>query len=76
MQLRRTLPTIIPPRDKELVRLLRTVRHIQRYPATDTKRGWPSQWPHEDMLKAATRLIEILARETSAHISLASFVDH
>lgn len=76
VQLRSALPAIIPPGDKELVRLLRAVRHIQRYPATDTKRGRPSQWQREDLLQVGARLTEILDRETSAHISLASFVDH
>lgn len=75
-QLHSALPTIIPSRDKELVRLLRAVRHVQRYPATDTKRGRPSQWQREDLVKVGASLTEILDRETSAHISLASFVDH
>ena len=75
-QLRTALPGIIPPRDKELVRLLRAVRHVQRYPATDTRRGRPSRWQREDLLKVAARLTDILDRETSSHLSLASFVDH
>jgi hypothetical protein len=56
--------------------MLRATRHIQRYPATDTKRGRPSHWKREDLLKVATRLGDILERETSSHISLASFIDH
>jgi hypothetical protein len=76
IQLRATLPNIIPARDKDLVRLLRAMRHIQRYPATDTKRGRPGHWRREDLLKVGTRLADILDRETSAHISIASFVDH
>lgn len=56
--------------------MLRAVRHIQRYSATDTKRGRPSHWRREDLLKVAARLNDILERETSSHISLASFVDH
>src|SRR5205085_5985191 len=75
-QLRTALPGITPPRDKELVRLLRAVRHVQRYPATDTRRGRPSRWQREDLLKVAARLTDILDRETSSHLSLASFVDH
>ncbi|MBD0325496.1 MAG: hypothetical protein ICV68_03650 [Pyrinomonadaceae bacterium] len=59
-----------------MVRLLRSVRHVQRYPATDTKRGRPSHWPREDLLKVGARLTDLLDRETSWHISLASFVDH
>ena len=74
--LRLLLPEIIPHKDKELVRLLRATRHAQRYPATDTKRGRPGRWRREDLLKVGTRLSDILDRETSSHISVASFVDH
>lgn len=56
--------------------MLRAARHIGRYPATDTKRGRPGRWRREDLLKVATKLSDILERETSSHISLASFVDH
>ena len=56
--------------------MLRAARHAQRYPATDTKRGRPSKWKREDLLKVAAQLGDILDRETSSHISFASFVDH
>jgi hypothetical protein len=75
-QLRSALPEIIPRRDKDLVCMLRAARHIQRYSASDTKRGRPSRWKREDLLKVATRLSDILERETSSHISIASFADH
>jgi hypothetical protein len=75
-KLRSALPDLIPSRDKELVRLLRAARHAQRYPATDTKRGRPGKWKREDLLKVAAHLGDILDRETSSHISFASFVDH
>ena len=75
-QLRAALPDITPSRDKDLVRLLRAARHIQRYRATDTKRGRPGRWKREDLSKVAARLNDILEHETSSHISLASFVDH
>jgi hypothetical protein len=70
------LPDLIPSRDKELVRLLLAARHAQRYLATDTKRGRPGKWDREDLLKVAAQLGDILDRETSSHISFASFVDH
>jgi hypothetical protein len=75
-KLRLGLPNLIPSKDKELVRLLRAARHARRYPAMDTKRGRPSKWKREDLLKVAVHLGEILDRETSSHISFASFVDH
>lgn len=56
--------------------MLRAARHIQRYSASDTKRGRPSQWKREGLSKASTSLNHILERETSSHISSASFVDH
>jgi hypothetical protein len=59
-----------------LVRLLRAARHAQRYPATATRRGRPPRWPREALLRVAAHLEAILARETSAHLSGASFVDH
>jgi hypothetical protein len=75
-QLRSSLPDIIPKREKELVRILRAVRHINRYQATDTKRGRPSRWKREELLAVSARLSSILERETSSHISLSSFIDH
>lgn len=75
-QLRSALPEIIPHRDKELVKMLRAVRHVHRYAATDTKRGRPSKWEREDLLKVGAQLISILECETSSHISLSSFIDH
>jgi hypothetical protein len=75
-QLRAAMPEVIPRRDKDLIRMLRAARHIQRYTATDTKRGRPSHWRREDLLKVFTSLNDILERETSSHISIASFVDH
>ena len=74
--MRSAFPDLIPSKDKELVRLLRAARHAQRYPATDTKRGRPGKWKREELLKVVARLGDILDRETSSHISFASFVDH
>jgi hypothetical protein len=56
--------------------MLRAVRHVHRYPASDTKRGRPSRWKREDLFKVSARLADILERETSSHISLSSFIDH
>ena len=56
--------------------MLRAARHVQRYSATDTKRGRPSRWKREDLLKVTARLDNILEHETPSHLSIASFVDH
>ncbi len=40
-ELRSRLPGIIPNLERQLVRFLYAVRHVERRPATDTKRGRP-----------------------------------
>ena len=72
--LRERLPTIIPKKEKELLRLLHAVRHVERYPATDTRRGRPGRWPREKLMEAASHLRGILQRETSGRVSLNSFI--
>jgi hypothetical protein len=75
-QLRAALPQIIPRTDKDLIRMLRSARHLQKYSASETGRGRPSNWKREDLIQVSAILNEILERETSSHISLSSFVDH
>jgi hypothetical protein len=62
--------------EKDFVKLARAVRHVERYSATDTKRGRPSRWPREDLVKVGSKLAEILDRETGGRISVATYVDH
>ena len=63
-------------KEKDLVKLARAVRHVERYSATDTRRGRPSRWPREDIVKVGLKLSQILDRETSGRLSVATFVDH
>jgi hypothetical protein len=56
--------------------MLRYVCHVYLCAASDTKRGRPGRWKREDLLKVYARLTDIKERETSSHISLASFIDH
>jgi hypothetical protein len=72
--LRERMPDVIPLSEKHLLRFLYAVRHVERRPATDTKRGRPSRWPREKLVEAAAQLRAILERETSARVSLNSFV--
>jgi hypothetical protein len=65
---------VIPNSEKQIVRLLYAVRHVERRPTTDTKRGRPSRWKREDLVKAAGHLRDILERETSGRVSLNSFI--
>ncbi len=73
-QLQESMSDIIPTSEKQLSRFLFAVRHIERRPATDTKRGRPSRWPRENLVEAASQLRSILERETSGRVSLNSFV--
>lgn len=67
------LPALIPKSEKELARLLDAVRHAERRPVTDSKRGRPGCWPRGDLLQVAGALRSILERETGGRISLQSF---
>jgi hypothetical protein len=75
-QLKESFPLLSSLEEKDLVKLARAIRHVERYPATDTRRGRPSRWPREDLVKLDSKLGEILARETQDRISVATFVDH
>src|SRR5689334_18584420 len=73
-ELRPRMPGIIPNSEKELVRFLYAVRHVERHPATDARRGRPSRWGREVLVGAAGHLRSILGRETSGRVSLSSFI--
>jgi len=73
-QLRERLAELIPKSENELLRFLYAVRHVERRPVIDTRRGRPSRWAREDLLKAAGELRAILGRETSGRVSLSSFI--
>lgn len=72
-QLRERIPDHIPAQERQLLRFLYAMRHVERHPATDTKRGRPARWPREILLKAAGELRSILQRETSGRVSVNSF---
>ena len=65
---------VIPNSEKQLVRFLYAVRHVERRPVTDTKRGRPSRWKREDLLSAASHLRATLERETQGRVSVNSFI--
>jgi hypothetical protein len=71
-QLSSSLPDIIPRSQKNLVGMLQSVRNLNARPATDTKRGRPSKFQREDLLKVDACLRMLLERETS--ISVRSFI--
>jgi hypothetical protein len=73
-QLRERLPELIPRAERELMRFLYAVRHVERRPATDTQRGRPGRWPRKELVKAAGQLRSLLERETRGRVSLNSFI--
>lgn len=73
-RLRERLPSLIPKSERDLQRFLYAVRHVERRSATDTRRGRPSRWSREDLVKAAGVLRAILECETSGRVSLSSFI--
>jgi hypothetical protein len=68
------MPGVIPHSERQLVRFLYAIRHVERRPATDTRRGRPSRWRREDLVNAVSHLRAILQRETSGRLSLNSFI--
>jgi hypothetical protein len=73
-RLRQRFPTIIPNKEKELVRFLYAVRHVERHPASETRRGRPGRWAREVLIEAASQLRGILQRETLGRVSVSSFI--
>ena len=70
--LRTSLPDLIPASHKSLISLLNSVRGLYMRQPTETKRGRPSRFPREQLLRVDSHLRDLLARETS--ISVRSFV--
>lgn len=68
------MPGVIPNTQKHLISFLYAVRHVERRPASDTKRGRPSRWRREDLINAAGHLRLILERETFGRVSVNSFI--
>jgi len=66
-----SLPDLIPRSRKELRAMLEAVRHLYARPTVDAKRGRPSRFPREHLLKVDSALRLILSRETS--LSVRSF---
>lgn len=65
---------IIPNEEKNLIRFLYAIRHVERRPATETRRGRPARWTREVLTEAASQLRGILQRETSGRVSVSSFI--
>lgn len=73
-ELRSRMSGVIPNSERQLVRFLYSVRHVERRPATDTRRGRPSRWKREELTSAASHLRAVLLRETQGRVSLNTFL--
>lgn len=62
--------------DRKFRKLLLAVRHQVSYPATDTKRGRPTNFDRELIEETGRQLKAILERETADRISIRTFVGH
>jgi hypothetical protein len=72
--LRERLPFLIPESERDLIHFLYAIGHVERFPATDTRRGRPGRWTREQLTEAASILRGILERETLGRVSVKSFV--
>jgi hypothetical protein len=75
-KLKNRSPHLLSLTNQQLRSVLQSALHVQRYPATDTKRGRSSQWERGRLLEIAALLRDTLDRETSGRISLSTFVNH
>lgn len=72
-ELHERCPQIVPKSERQLLKMLEAIRHIERHPATDTKRGRPPRWKREDLHEVAGHLRALLQRETGGRVSIISF---
>ncbi len=74
--LRNSLPSIIPSKESDLIKMLQAVKHISRYSASETKRGRPSPWRREDLIQVQVKLSGILNNVSQRRIGVSTFIDH
>src|SRR5947199_5127511 len=73
-QLRNRCPKLLPSVEKQVVKMLESVRHYERRPNVDESRGRPRRWPREYVTEVAENLRDMLKRKTESRISISSFV--
>lgn len=73
-QLRRQCPEVLPRGERQVSRMLESVRHHERRPATEEGRGRPRRWPRADVAAVAVKLRKLLGREAGGRVSPSSFV--
>lgn len=75
-RLRAAMPEIVPTEEERVTKMLRAARHLERYSATDSKRGKRPAFERALLLRVASTVRLILEQDFAGRISLASFVDH
>jgi hypothetical protein len=75
-ELKERCPALSNLPDRQLRKLLLSVRHLETYPATDTKRGRPTKFERELLDEVRRHLKVILSRETRDRVSIQTFIGH
>jgi hypothetical protein len=73
-ELRRRCPDKLSSSERQVRRMLESVRHYEKRPIVDESRGRPRRWPRRDVVEIADRLRDILTSNTEGRISISSFV--
>jgi hypothetical protein len=75
-ELKECCPSLSTLPDREFHKLLQSIRHLETYSATDTKRGRPTIFARELLDDAGSHLKAILFRNSGDRISIQTFIGH
>jgi hypothetical protein len=75
-ELKECCPSLSNLPDRKFRKLLLSIRHLETYSATDTKRGRPTLFERELLDEVRSQLKAILFRETGDRISIQTFIGH
>lgn len=73
-QLRGQVPDALPKGERQLAKMLESVRHYERRPVVKEGRGRPRRWPRESVAAVSLKLGKLLRRETGGRVSPSSFI--
>lgn len=72
--LRRRCPDLLPNSERQVLKMLESVRHYGRRPDVDESRGRPRRWPRGDVAVVAEKLKTTLEQRIGGRVSASSFV--
>jgi hypothetical protein len=72
--LSRQCPKVLPRVERQVVKMLESVRHYEKRPNVDESRGRPRRWPRDEVAEVAEKLRDILEHKTEGRLSTSSFV--